>query len=685
MKVLTLLEIGLGAIALLAGVSNAAPNPLPTPVDLHNRAIPTCMPTGIAESDYRLDFEEFDVPCFWGPCGTFARVNLSTPRGAGLAYQKWNQATKPLLFPNVAAWQVFNCTLESLAGRDGGHACANNSAKALYSPGKSPWDPKIKPSLNTLDFPETYVSGSVKAFHFTPINLPAGTKSAKLELVGYKRDGKKVKHDVDLDIASGKKRFFISGLDSKGFKQIKVLEFWLVVKGKGGYEFAIDDMDLTEDRYPALPASCTPSVTVTVDKGPCTPAPARTTTWTADAQEFTTSTAVPTPYKSLNWNSYIQVLNTSTLQYLWPPTVEVPRSRGGENFYQGWSPLHLSANTYEQRFGVDSLDLVCGFTQWSEPDYGGTNGRPCEVTFVGRRDPFDGDGLPSLVMANFSIPYPDRDATSQKFTHIDLNKLTNSPGKFTRLYSFTMFTKAGNWSYDTMFVVDNLVFNRGTKADEEKCRMPGVKVLNFDDLKVGSEAVKMPEVYKGFKFASGWAVNSNKNYPPNSPGSIAASSKPNFIWSGYKPTPDSWSVTEIDTYVNPKENFLFDFEEATITFDLPEYNSNKTIVEDVSISISVIDACGFGSYYPYSDINRSPYFYWRTVKGFKQLTWKFAEPIRGISKISFYANLNSGDYRRIEMFIDDFKYRVHDEPTPGCSRCGFRGGDFCEVPRLLNR
>jgi len=41
-------------------------------------------------------------------------------------------------------------------------------------------------------------------------------------------------------------RFLISDLKAAGFVDLKVLEFWLVVGGKGGYEFALDDLYMEE-------------------------------------------------------------------------------------------------------------------------------------------------------------------------------------------------------------------------------------------------------------------------------------------------------------------------------------------------------------------------------------------------------------------------------------------------------
>ena len=192
------------------------------------------------------------------------------------------------------------------------------------------------------------------------------------------------------------------------------------------------------------------------------------------AEEFTTSTAVPTPYKSVYWQGYITASNESSLSYIWPPNVTTQTG----NFYKGYSPFHLSASTYKDRFDVHSFDVLCGFYEWSADNSSGTNDSPVTLTFVGRRDPYDGDGLPTRVIATYSIPYPGRYATTQKFTKIDLDKLTNSPGKFGGLYSFTMYATTGTYSYSVQFLVDNLVFSRSTKKENRKCRLPGGKELN---------------------------------------------------------------------------------------------------------------------------------------------------------------------------------------------------------------
>lgn len=192
----------------------------------------------------------------------------------------------------------------------------------------------------------------------------------------------------------------------------------------------------------------------------------------------------------------------------------------------------------------------------------------------------------------------------------------------------------------------------------------------------------MPHVYKDFMFTDIWGVNSKKNYAKGTPGYIAAASSPNAVWSGLQADPGTYSPNTIDSYVNPAQNFLFDFEEVTITLDLPQFAQNKSVIDDVQIYISVLDACGIGSYYtPYIDL-RNPYFYYRNVVTDK-LQFTFSEPLKAISSISIYASHTSGDYSRVEVFIDNFRYRKYDGPTPGCFRCGRFGASWCEAVSLI--
>ena len=55
------------------------------------------------------------------------RYNISSPRGQGVAYVGPGME-RPLLIPNLGAWQVINCTWEGLAGADEQYAVCNHNA-----------------------------------------------------------------------------------------------------------------------------------------------------------------------------------------------------------------------------------------------------------------------------------------------------------------------------------------------------------------------------------------------------------------------------------------------------------------------------------------------------------------------------------------------------------------------------
>lgn len=54
------------------------------------------------------------------------RFNVSTSRGQGLAYLKYGAMERPLLIPNLGAWQAINCTWEGFAGMDERFAVGNH-------------------------------------------------------------------------------------------------------------------------------------------------------------------------------------------------------------------------------------------------------------------------------------------------------------------------------------------------------------------------------------------------------------------------------------------------------------------------------------------------------------------------------------------------------------------------------
>jgi len=74
-----------------------------------------------------VQFEDVYTPCFgFGACSQVTRLNISSPRGQGVSYIKGGME-RPLLIPNLGAWQVINCTWEGLAGKDEQYAVWSHS------------------------------------------------------------------------------------------------------------------------------------------------------------------------------------------------------------------------------------------------------------------------------------------------------------------------------------------------------------------------------------------------------------------------------------------------------------------------------------------------------------------------------------------------------------------------------
>ena len=194
------------------------------------------------------------------------------------------------------------------------------------------------------------------------------------------------------------------------------------------------------------------------------------------AEDLTPTAAVVGPYKDVYWHGSPTVQDNGSLQYFWPPTVVTD---SGKNFFQDYSPFTLFAEEQQQRFGVDSFSIACHYAN-DDPDYSQLNNKPCDIFIMGRRDPYDGDGLPQYVTLNYTIPHPGN-VTSQRFTKIDLNKLSSSPGKFSRLYSFSVHvsqTSGLGYISPTSLLIDNIILFKGVTPDDPKCRIPGVQTLD---------------------------------------------------------------------------------------------------------------------------------------------------------------------------------------------------------------
>lgn len=597
-----------------------------------------------------MNFEGLAIPGCYTPFGCPVTTNASytTSRGAGISMPNFSSGkpAKPWLFPNLAAWYVINCDAAEYAGKDESSACSSGNL-ALYSAGKSPYDANIRPALGSDDYEGEYTISALDGLVVTPVRLPAGTKKAEFEIRGFKVGGGQKSYKAKLDLKTGTKSFTVTGLKAKGFVELKKIDFWLRADGKGGQAFAIDDLQLEEYTPSSLPASCTPTSTWT-DTGKCKPTPTATTTFTADAEELTAGSALQRPevYLDLNWNdrAYIRAVSGSASDI--SPALSLPS--GNSLVYLSYSPLVITAPTVRQRFGVRSFDIACHFTE-------GTDGQDCKVTILGRRDPYDGDGLPNIVTRTVTLPNPGS-AETQSLTSVDLG------ADFARLWYFSVAASIGGDLYSASIATDNIVFER--QSGGKDCTANGLKTLNFNDL---TPNTPIPSPYKTFfKFDS--LIPESTTLGASSP-PIALAVSPN-------------QYPSITTFVSPLVNKLIDLHSLTLTVELPE----GTTANDIDILIGGADACGanYASVYQF-ERNLVQYFYRRigfTSGETGSVRIVFAEPMRAISGLNMQVyNRNNGEVP-VKYWVDDLKYREFGGKLPGCRACGWRGTERCEGPSI---
>lgn len=168
----------------------------------------------------------------------------------------------------------------------------------------------------------------------------------------------------------------------------------------------------------------------------------------------------PQTYLDLIWNdrAYVRAVDGSA-SYIQPP-LDLPA--GNTLVYLSYSPLVISAPTVPQRFGVKSFDIACHFSE-------GTEGQDCIVTILGRRDPYDGDGLPNRVTRTITIPNPGSAATRSLLP-------VNLGNDFTRLWYFSVSATIGGEFYSASIATDNIVFER--QSGGKDCTANGLKTLN---------------------------------------------------------------------------------------------------------------------------------------------------------------------------------------------------------------
>lgn len=284
----------------------------------------------------------------------------------------------------------------------------------------------------------------------------------------------------------------------KGFKEFKgIIALDITVEEFGGgntrYPFALDDLEGIE--YVKNPdpqdLSC---ATYTIPRGtvgPCIPSATATSTRTINADDIPApekayQSQLPEAYFGIQWNMRgrnIFFYNATTIikdnyRRIRPGPVIPPSAPNFIASYDG--KLELSSLGYEDRFGVEELKILPSFSEWFPEDNWNINGAPMRVIFVGRRDPYDGSGLPALVKIEIQIPNPGNSTAQRAWTHVKLNELTKSKGGFDNLVRFNVYSELGDTEISRAFAFDDLVVTK-EEGVGTKCRVPGASTLTVSD------------------------------------------------------------------------------------------------------------------------------------------------------------------------------------------------------------
>ncbi|RPA73565.1 hypothetical protein BJ508DRAFT_366671 [Ascobolus immersus RN42] len=620
-----------------------------------------------------LGFENLGHPCQRGQCIPMGSMELRHDRGAGFA--AFGETVMPVLYSNAYDWHVINCTHEQYDDKPEAKSCGASS-KALWSIGKAKENEKAPARFNSNKFPDDYLYFDLKSLFITTfVNVP-NLKTAIVTFTGKRKDGQELTHTAKV---INKERIPVT-FPQNLFDTLVSFDVAVQIGGssidaKKLWPFALDDVAINEYIPRILPDGCNPRPKATGAQGPCSPRPTETRMVTARADEFKVNYSpfglqVPHTYQGLSWPSEVTVHNISSINHngerFWPGT---PQPASKPNFFYGAGEVTWVATTQENRFGLEEISMACSFTRG--------NGEPCVITFVGRRDPYDGSGLPTIIEAKFTMKNPGGDMKDRALTKIDLNKLTTRAGAFHRLVRLSIFVDIAGTQTVTPFVFDNVKLSKEL-GEGVKCRVPGAKTVNFDDLKQGAP---IPSVYQGFSFNEGTLeISDKRQFGPEQPGFLAITSSPNAARS-----PRGFEYdrpAKISSYISPSKEMLFDLESITLTVDIDA--KNKTALNAFSFAVTVTDACGTMTNV-FGKLNeRLPWYNWVALEpGRSQVILTY--PYKAISELQVNSIFPLGSVyfgKTVGFWIDDFKYRKYDGPTPGCVRCGWNLAYMCELPTI---
>ena len=156
----------------------------------------------------------------------------------------------------------------------------SRASKALLSGGSSPYDVNRAPRLGTLEYAKDFLLFDLKSLYVTPIvkNITLYT-NVKVHIKGLAKDGRVVFHTATV-LANFRHLVTVGS----GFTKLSALDIWIEKPGSTNkYPFAIDDISIVEYVPVEKPWSCYATSTFPAgQKGPCTPKPKATKTWTVN-------------------------------------------------------------------------------------------------------------------------------------------------------------------------------------------------------------------------------------------------------------------------------------------------------------------------------------------------------------------------------------------------------------------
>jgi hypothetical protein len=131
-----------------------------------------------------------------------------------------------------------------------------------------------------LEFAESFLLFDLKSLYVTPIvtDITEYT-TVKVHIKGLAKDGRVATHTASV-LANFRHLITVPG----DFTKLSALDIWVEKPGSTTkYPFAIDDISIVEYVPAEKPLSCYGTSTFPAGpRGPCTPKPTATTTWTVN-------------------------------------------------------------------------------------------------------------------------------------------------------------------------------------------------------------------------------------------------------------------------------------------------------------------------------------------------------------------------------------------------------------------